>query len=55
MRNIRRLERDVFPWLGDKAIASISPPELLNIISAVDVHDKILTLSNQDSFDPVCG
>ena len=25
------------------------------INSAVDVHDKILTLSNQDSFDSVCG
>ena len=25
------------------------------INSAVDMHDKILTLSNQDSFDSVCG
>ncbi|WP_090317582.1 integrase arm-type DNA-binding domain-containing protein [Duganella sp. CF517] len=28
-RIIRRLERDVFPWIGKKAIAEISAPEVL--------------------------
>jgi hypothetical protein len=28
---IRRLERDVFPWLGAKPIAEITPPDLLTL------------------------
>ena len=42
-RIIRRLERDVFPWLGDKAIASISPPELLNIIRKIEQRGALET------------
>ena len=40
---IRRLERDVFPWIGDKAIASISPPELLNVIRKIEQRGALET------------
>ena len=40
---IRRLESDVFPWIGDKAIASISPPELLNVIRRIEQRGALET------------
>lgn len=33
---IRRLEPDVFPALGDRAINEIKPPELLSVIKAIE-------------------
>ena len=33
---LRRLERDVFPWLGDKAMDDITPPEVLATIRRVE-------------------
>ena len=40
---IRRLERDVFPWLGDKAIAAIKPRELLQVLKRVEERGAIET------------
>ena len=33
---IKRLERDVFPWLGDKAISDLTPIELLTTLRRVE-------------------
>lgn len=33
---IDRLEKDVFPWLGNKAIAEIKAPELLDVLRRID-------------------
>jgi integrase len=47
-RIIRRLERDVFPWLGSTSIADITVPELLKAIrrieqrGAIETADRIL-------------
>lgn len=35
-RIIRRLENDVFPWLGGKPVADIKAPELLSIIRRIE-------------------
>jgi hypothetical protein len=40
---IRRLERDVFPWIGGNPIASIKPPELLHILKRVEQRGAIET------------
>lgn len=40
---IRRLERDVFPWIGSRPIASIKPPELLQILKRVEQRGAIET------------
>lgn len=40
---IRRLERDVFPWLGSKPIRSITPPELLQVLRRVEEGGAIVT------------
>jgi len=33
---IQRLEKDVFPWLGDKPIAEIAAPELLAVLRRIE-------------------
>lgn len=33
---IRRLERDVFPWLGSRPIGDIKPPELLTVLRRIE-------------------
>jgi len=40
---IRRLERDVFPWLGSKPIKTIKPLELLQILKRVEARGAIET------------
>jgi len=42
-RIIRRLERDIFPWLGGKAIAEITPPQLLAVINRIEARGAIET------------
>ena len=34
-RIIRRLERDIFPWIGSKPIADITAPQLLGVIQHI--------------------
>ena len=40
---IRRLERDVFPWIGARPVASITPPDLLQILKRVEERGAIET------------
>ncbi len=40
---IRRLERDVFPWLGGRPIQAIKPPELLQVLRRVEARGAIET------------
>ena len=40
---IRRLERDVFPWIGPKHVASIKPTELLELVKRVEERGAIET------------
>jgi len=35
-RIIRRFERDIFPWIGGKAIADITAPQLLGVIRRIE-------------------
>lgn len=40
---IRRLERDIFPWLGARPIAAISAPELLAVLRRIEDREAIDT------------
>lgn len=42
-RTLRRLERDIFPWIGGKAIAEIAAPELLAVIRRIEVRGALET------------
>ncbi|WHZ19019.1 MAG: Integrase [Rhodanobacteraceae bacterium] len=35
-RIIRRLERDVFPWIGRKPVASVTAPDILAVLRRID-------------------
>ena len=40
---IRRLSRDVFPWIGAKPIGEIKPPEVLQVLKRVEARGAIET------------
>ena len=40
---IRRLERDIFPWIGKRPIASINPPELLSVLRRIEERGAVET------------
>jgi integrase len=40
---IRRFEKDVFPWLGNRTITTISPPELLMVLRRIESRGAIET------------
>lgn len=40
---IRRLERDIFPWLGERPIAQINAPELLRCVRRIETRGAIET------------
>lgn len=40
---IRRLERDIFPWLGGKPIADITAPELLAAVRKIEDRGRLET------------
>lgn len=42
-RIIRRLERDIFPWLGEKPIADITPPDLLAVVRRIEARGALET------------
>lgn len=52
-RTLRQLERDLFPWLGDRPISSIEPMELLSVLKkieergALETADRALMLARQ--------
>ena len=35
---LRRLERDIFPWLGDRPAGEITPPELLAVLRRIEAR-----------------
>ncbi|MCH9026684.1 MAG: integrase arm-type DNA-binding domain-containing protein [Proteobacteria bacterium] len=42
-RIIRRLERDIFPWIGGKPIADITAPQLLEVIQRIEQRGALET------------
>jgi integrase len=42
-RIIRRLERDIFPWIGSKPIADLTAPELLSALRRIESRSAIET------------
>jgi integrase len=40
---IRRLERDIFPWIGGRAVGEISAPELLSVLRRIESRGAIET------------
>ncbi len=42
-RIIRRLERDIFPWIGGKPIAEVTPPQLLEVVRRIEVRGALET------------
>lgn len=52
-RSLRQLERDLFPWIGERAMADIHPMELLAALQkveergAVETADRVLMLARQ--------
>ncbi len=52
-RSWRQFERDLFPWIGDRAMASILPTELLAVLrkieqrGAIETADRALMLARQ--------
>lgn len=52
-RSLRQLERDLFPWIGDRSMATIHPMEVLTALKkveergAVETADRVLMLVRQ--------
>ena len=42
-RIIRRLERDIFPWIGGKPIAGLTAPQLLEVIQRIESRGALET------------
>lgn len=42
-RTLRRFERDIFPWLGERPIANITAPELLAVIRKIENRGALET------------
>jgi hypothetical protein len=42
-RTFRRLERDVFPWIGEKPITGVTAPELLSVIQRIENRGTLET------------
>ncbi|MGH8479129.1 MAG: tyrosine-type recombinase/integrase [Gammaproteobacteria bacterium] len=40
---IRRLERDIFPWLGSRPVAAVTAPELLAVLRRIETRGAIDT------------
>lgn len=40
---IRRLERDVFPWIGSKPIAALTAPDVLAVLRRIEARGAIET------------
>ena len=40
---IKRFERDVFPWIGDKPIADLKAPELLTVTRRIEARGRLET------------
>ncbi len=40
---IQRLERDIFPWMGGRPVAEITPPELLAVLRRIEARGALET------------
>jgi integrase len=40
---IRRLERDVFPWIGDKPMAKLEAPDVLTVLRRIESRNAVET------------
>lgn len=40
---LRRLERDVFPWIGSKPVAEVSAPDLLSVARRIEARGRLET------------
>lgn len=49
---LRRLERDIFPWLGSRPVAEITAPELLAVIRKVEGRGALETAHRELN---ICG
>lgn len=49
---IRRLERDIFPWLGDRPISEVTAPDLLAVIREVERRGALETAHRELN---ICG
>lgn len=47
-----RLERDVFPWIGDRPISEITPPEVLRLLRRIESRGAI---ESAHRIKTVCG
>lgn len=62
-RSLRQLERDLYPWIGDRPIAQIQALELLEVLKkveergAIETADRVLMLARQiwDYWLPAAG
>jgi len=42
-RIIRRLERDIFPWIGKAAVADLTPPQVLEVVRRIEDRGALET------------
>lgn len=42
-RIIRRLERDIFPWIGARPVAELTPPEILEVLRRIEKRGAVET------------
>jgi integrase len=49
---LRRLEKDIFPWMGDRLVAEITAPELLAVIRNVESRGALETAHRELN---ICG
>jgi integrase len=49
---LRRLEKDIFPWMGDRVIAEITAPQLLGVIRRVENRGALETAHRELN---ICG
>lgn len=42
-RIIRRLERDIFPWIGGRPVSDVSAPELLDVVRRIETRGALQT------------
>ena len=40
---LRRLERDIFPWMGSQPVARIAAPELLTVVRRIEQRGALDT------------
>jgi hypothetical protein len=51
-RTLRRLEKDVFPWIGNRPICEIKAPELLTVLRRIENRSAIETAHR---IHQICG